>query len=112
MTLLYPALKISDAVPINVNYKSPNIDVKNYSINTFHLTFTGTPVGSLEMQASLEQYPIETNWVDLPEFPIGVNLPNPLMFNYSQIGWYWIRIKFTVGAGSTGTMTVLMSGKT
>lgn len=103
---IFPALPIADNVSLDVDYEGPPIRVIEQNIINIQFNWVGTLSGKIEIQASNDQ----VIWTPLPEFPITINNTNTAMYNYSQFGWYWIRVVYTSVSGS-GTLTAILAGK-
>lgn len=84
----------------------------NYAIQ---LVFTGTPTGSLKLQASndegnpslppAEQYAGVSNWTDIADSGQAVTAAGNHMWQVSNAGYRWVRFVWS-RTSSTGTLTV------
>lgn len=89
---------------------------------TFQANFTGSPVGVLTVEVSLDyNQDAEGNvtnaghWVTVQSTPgtdasLAVSGANSYVFNCTQLGAPWARLKYTRTSG-TGTMTSYISAK-
>lgn len=75
--------------------------------------FTGSPNGTLKLQASCDPDSIlashVSNWVDIPNQSQSVASAGGVIFQLSEIGYNWIRAVWA--AGGTGTVTIQINGK-
>lgn len=85
--------------------------ISNYAIQLF---FTGTPTGTLKLQASLDKgNPTKgeshwdlgsiKNWTDLDCSSQGVSASGDHMWQVDNAGYNWVRVVWTP-AGGTGTL--------
>lgn len=75
----------------------------NVHLASIQLIWSGTPVGSLKLQASNDRV-VPTNWEDIADTAVAVNGSGSQMWNVHRIGYGWIRVFFTYTSG-TGTFT-------
>ena len=71
--------------------------------------YTGSPVGSLKLQASNSGLNSAT-WVDIPGATDAVTAAGSTIFNLAPIGYGYLRLVYTFTSGS-GTLEVLGVGK-
>lgn len=99
--------------------------VDQFAITAF---WTGTGTGTFTLQASNDKErsvdqavdygaipatvdPNIVNWVTIPNSSQASSVGSPLMWNYSNVGYRWFRIAYTVATGSiTLTVTVQLKG--
>jgi hypothetical protein len=93
--------------PISVEH------IVNYAIQ---LVFTGSPVGTFKLQASLDEgrpssssessrsFKI-TNWTDIANSSQAISAAGDIMYNVENAGYNWVRVVYTRSSG-TGTLTV------
>lgn len=113
---------------LNVNYNSPYVPLKSIILYTMAAIITGTPTGSLKLQASNDpetndtQYNATasmppavgpTHWVDITDSTFAVSASGETMWNVRDIGYNYVRVVYTDSSSgaSTATMTVVFNGK-
>lgn len=81
----------------------------DYSIQ---LVFTGSPVGTFKLQASIDPYSGSnptgdtiTNWTDVTDSDQAITAAGNHMWNVENAGYTWVRVIWTVTSG-TGDLTV------
>lgn len=72
--------------------------------------YTGSPAGTLEVQASLQDNPGASDWVTLPVTATLPTSASPILVDIETGSWQWIRIVFTRTSG-TGTIDIDVSYK-
>lgn len=86
--------------------------------------WTGSGTGSFKLQGSTDKErvldqavvngvadPKIVNWVDIPNSTQASSVGSPLMWNYSEVGYRWVRIVYTVASSSiTLSVTVQLKG--
>ena len=120
--------QIAIAVPLNANYNSPYVQLKNIYTYTMSANITGTPTGIIAIQASNDpetndtQYNTTahqppaigpTNWVTITNSPFTVTASGEQMWNVNYVGYNYVRVTYTDNSGgtSTATMNVIFNGK-
>lgn len=119
---------------LNVNSNSPYIQVKNIYIYALAAVITGTPNGTLKLQASNDPATNETqvnqptvpgqpptnppskapvNWVDITDSTFTVTTAGETMWNVRAVGYNFVRVVYTDASSgtSTATMNITMNGK-
>jgi hypothetical protein len=108
-TVFIPLETVSNA-PIDGYASSGNIITtpifiglyNQFSVEAF---WTGLGTGTFSLQASndMEGYPVQlskvVNWVTLPDTFL-TSVGSPVMWNYSNVGYRWLRVVYTVATGS------------
>lgn len=119
---------VATAVPLNANYNSPYVPLKQIYTYTMSAIITGTPTGTIQIQASNDpetndtQYNIAqnrpptvvpTNWVTITGSPFIVTSSGEQMWNVNYAGYNYVRVQYIDGSGgtSTATMTIIFNGK-
>lgn len=119
---------VASNVPLNANYNSPYVQLKNIYTYAMVALITGTPTGSLKIQASNDpetndtQYNTTahqppavgpTNWVDIANSSFAVNSAGETMWNVNFVGYNYVRVVYTDASGgtSTATMNIIFNGK-
>ena len=119
---------IATNVPLNANYNSPYQQLKSIYTYTMSAIITGTPTGTIQIQASNDpetndtqynttvnlpptQFP--TNWVTITGSPFTVTTAGEEMWNVNFVGYNYVRVQYIDGSGgaSTATMTIIFNGK-
>lgn len=120
--------QITTAQILNANYSSPYVPLKNIILYTMAANITGTPTGSLKLQASNDpetndtQYNVTagappsvspTNWVDITDSTFAVSASGETMWNVRDIGYNYVRVIYTDSSSgaSTATMNIVFNGK-
>lgn len=94
---------------------STPFNVQNLDNIGLMVKWTGSAVGTISVQGTLDATDNTTNWVDLVFDPV-LTQPNnnasstPYLIRLNQIPYPYIRIHY-VNASSTGALTVWISGK-
>jgi len=119
---------IATNVPLNANYNSPYVPLRNIYMYSMAAIITGTPTGTLKIQASNDpetndtQYNTTagvppavgpTNWVDITDSSFPVTSSGETMWNVRYIGYNYVRVVYTDSSGgtSTATMKIVFNGK-
>jgi hypothetical protein len=119
---------VAAAVPLNANYNSPYVQLKNIYTYTMSAIIVGTPTGTIQIQASNDpetndtQYNTTanqppavgpTNWVTITNSPFVVTTAGEEMWNVNYAGYNYVRVQYIDSSGgtSTATMTIIFNGK-
>jgi len=119
--------QIATNVPLNANYNSPYQPLKSIFMYTIAAIITGTPSGTLKIQASNDPETNDTqtnstglppavgpvNWVDIADSSFAVATSGETMWNVRYIGYNYVRVVYTDASGgtSTATMNIIYNGK-
>lgn len=116
--------QVQTNVPLNANINGPAVPLKSIFMYTIAAIITGTPTGTLKLQASNDPetddtkpdgtpFPVPTHWVDVADSTFAVSTAGETMWNVRYIGYNYVRVVYTDGSGgtSTATMTVIFNGK-
>lgn len=116
--------KIQTNVLLNVNVTGPAVPLKNIFLYTIAATITGTPTGSLKLQASNDPEtndamplgvpePLPINWADITNSTFAETVAGVTMWNVREIGYNYVRVIYTDASGGTSTarMSVVINGK-
>lgn len=120
--------QIATAVPLNANYTSPYVPLKQIYTYSVCATITGTPTGTIALQASNDpetndtQYNIPgnipptqvpVNWVTITNSPFAVTTAGSEFWNINYTGYNYVRVIYTDTSGgtSTATMNIVFCGK-
>ena len=120
--------QIATAVPLNANYNSPYTQLKNIYTYTMVANISGTPNGTIAIQASNDPETNDTqtnsgnnlpptnpptNWVTITNSPFSVTTSGEQMWNVVGIGYNYVRVTYTdlSGGSSTATMNIIINAK-
>lgn len=115
-------------VPLNANYNSPYQPLRNIFMYTMQAVITGTPTGTISLQASNDPETNDTqinipsqlspsvgpqNWVTITNSSFAVATPGIEMWNVDYTGYNYVRVQYTDASGgtSTATVTITFNGK-
>ena len=107
---------------LNANYTSPYVPLKSIVLYTMAANITGTPTGTVKLQASNDPetndtQPLSnsppTHWVDITNSTFTVSSSGETMWNVRDIGYNYVRVVYTDSSSgsSTATMTIVFNGK-
>lgn len=107
---------------LNVNSNSPFVPLKNIYTYTMAAIITGTPNGTVKLQASNDPetndginplFPQPTHWVDISDSTFAVTTSGISFWNVNGIGYNYVRVVYTdvSGGSSTATMQIVFNGK-
>jgi hypothetical protein len=125
---------ISTTVPLNANFSSPYQQLKSIYMYTMAAIITGTPTGTISIQASNDPETNDTqtniatvagqsssnppskapiNWVTITNSTFVVTTAGETMWNVRDIGYNYVRVQYidSSGGASTATMTIIFNGK-
>jgi len=115
-------------VPLNANYNSPYQPLRSIPLYTMSAIITGTPTGTISIQASNDpetndtqinttaQLPPAvgpTNWVTITGSTFTVTTAGEEMWNVDYAGYNYVRVQYTDASGgtSTATMKIIFNAK-
>lgn len=110
------------AQALNVSSNSAFVPLRSIFLYTMAAIITGTPTGSLKLQASNDPetndtQPLSnnppTNWVDVANSTFTVTTASEVMWNVQFIGYNYVRVVYTdtSGGASAATMKIVFNGK-
>ena len=119
---------LATAIPLNANYNSPYQPLKSIYTYAMSAIITGTPTGTLKIQASNDPETNDTqyntgsnlpptvqpvNWVDIANSSFSVSSAGETMWNVNAVGYNYVRVVYTDASGgtSTATMVIIFNGK-
>lgn len=113
---------VQNNVVLNTNVNGPFVPLKSIILYTMAAIITGTPTGSIKLQASNDPetndtQPLSnappTNWVDITNSTFVVTTAGETMWNVNNIGYNYVRVVYTdtSGGASTAVMKVVFNGK-
>lgn len=116
--------QISTNQPLNVNSNSPAALLKNIYTFSIAAIVTGTPTGTIKLQASNDPetndvmplgtpQPTPVNWVDVASSSFSLTAGGETMWNVNAVGYNYVRVVYTDTSGgtSTATMNIIVNGK-
>lgn len=114
--------QISTAVALNANSNSTYVPLKNIIMYSIAAIITGTPTGSLKLQASNDpetndSVPLSgappTNWTDVANSTVAVSAAGNTMWNVADVAYNYVRVIYTDSSSgaSTAVMTIVFNGK-
>lgn len=119
---------VATNIPLNANYNSPYTQLKQIYTYTMCAIITGTPTGTVQIQASNDpetndtQYNVAAgqppavgpvNWVTITNSPFIVTSSGIEFWNVNFTGYNYVRVQYIDGSAgtSTATMTIIFNGK-
>ena len=120
--------QIAKNIPLNANYNSPYTPLKSIYVYAMAANITGTPNGTLKLQASNDPETNMTqtnignglpptnppvNWVDIEDSTFTVTTAGETMWNVRAVGYNYVRVVYTDLSGglSTATMNIIINAK-
>lgn len=114
--------QIQTAVLLNTNVTGAHVPLKNMFMYSIVAIITGTPTGTLKLQASNDPETNDTvplsdnppvNWVDVANSSFSVSAAGNTMWNVTDVAYNYVRVIYTDSSGATSTaiMTVVFNGK-
>lgn len=116
--------QIQTNVALNTNINGPAVPLRYIFMYTIAAIITGTPTGTVKLQASNDPEtndtmpngvpaPVPTHWVDIDDSSFPVTTAGETMWNVRYIGYNYVRVVYldSSGGASTATMTVIFNGK-
>lgn len=109
--------QIMTNVVLNANRTSPVVPLKNIFMYSIAFIVTGTPNGSVKLQASNDPetndtmpsnnpQPTPTNFVDIANSTFALSSSGETMWNVQLVAYNWVRVVYTDSSGGTSTATV------
>lgn len=119
--------QISTATPLNSNVNTRYSPLKGVFMYCISAIATGTPTGTIRLQASNDpetndtQYNttnnlppsvVPTNWVDIADSDFALTAAGTTLWNVRDVGYNYVRVAYTDGSGGTSaaTMRVTFTG--
>ncbi len=107
---------------LNANYISPFVPLKNMFMYAITATITGTPTGTIKLQASSDPETdtiiqpfnyVPTNFVDITDSTFTVTTAGKTMWNVTDVAYNYVQVVYTDTSGglSTATVTIVFNGK-
>lgn len=95
--------------------------LKSIVLYSIAAIITGTPNGTLKLQASNDPETndtqpstnVPTNWADIANSSFTVTTAGETMWNIQDVGYNYVRVVYTDASGgtSTATMSIVYNGK-
>ncbi len=110
---------------MTTSFKSIGIDLNQTVLYSIEAVFTGSPVGSFNLEVSNDIVPVASsanapvadnpaanvvNWVTYTGSSTAVAGPGNFLWNCLEAGYRWVRVSYTADSG-TGSATITFSGK-
>lgn len=126
--------KITVSQACSVSFNSPPVPLKNIYTYSVAMIVTGTPTGTVKLQASndpetndtqtsssttLGQTPgsppavAPSNWADITNSSFSLTTGGETMWNVNAVGYNFVRVVYTDGSGGTSaaTASIIFNGK-
>lgn len=120
--------QIANNVPLNADYASDAIPLKNIYMYSIAATVTGTPLGTIKLQASNDPETNDTQynsvtlapptqqpvvWVDIANSSFNLSSAGNTMWNVSEVAYNYVRVVYedTSGGTSTAVMGIKVNAK-
>lgn len=116
--------QVASNVPLNADYNSPATPLKTAYMYAMAANVTGTPTGSIKLQACNDPetnttiptgipYPQAMNWVDIDNSTFTLNSAGETMWNVRAVAYNYVRVVYTDASGgsSTATMNLVVNVK-
>ncbi len=101
-----------NAASMGADVTSASVNVQYAALGAIQCVFTGTPVGTMKLQASCDvvqptpnSVPAATNWTDVADTSVDVSAAGTILYNLIYIGYDQVRVVYTRTSGS-GTLNV------
>lgn len=118
---------VVSAAALNANYNSPYIQLRNVYTYSIAAIVTGTPTGTIKLQASNDPETNDTqtnstgvppaigpsNWADIANSTFTLSTSGETLWNVSFVGYNYVRVVYTDNSSgtSTATMAIIFNGK-
>jgi hypothetical protein len=119
---------VASGVPLNANYNSPYVPLRQIYTYAISAIITGTPTGTIQLQASNDPETNDTqtnitsgvapavgptNWVTIVNSPFAVSSAGEELWNVFYTGYNYVRIQYLDNSSgtSTATMNIIFNGK-
>lgn len=111
-------------VHLNANINGPASALKNIFMYSIVCVISGTPTGTIKLQASNDPetndtqplgtpFPTPTHWTDITGSTFTVTTAGNTMWNVADVAYNYVRVVYTDTSGgtSTATMSQITNGK-
>lgn len=99
---------IADAEDVSSDFTSEGVPVAETVTFCVHASFTGSPVGSIKLQASND--PDLLGWGDITDSIQAISAAGSYILNYDSPGFSHVRLVYTFTSG-TGVLNAKINGK-
>lgn len=119
--------QIATAAPLNANYQSQYVPLRNIIMYCIVANITGVPTGTLTLEASNDPETNDTqvnasgrapavgptNWVTIKDSDFTVTTAGKTMWNVEVAAYNYVRVAYVDASGgaSTATMSIVFNGK-
>ncbi len=113
---------LATATALNANSNGTVQPLKNIYVYSISCIITGTPTGSIKLQASNDPetndttgtpLPAPSNFADIANSSVNVTTSGVTFYNVDGIGYNYVRVVYTdtSSGASTATMKIIFNGK-
>lgn len=119
--------KINMNTAMSASFNSPYVPLKNIYTYAIAMIVTGTPTGTVKLQASNDPETNDTqtnstgvppavgptNWADITNSTFTLSGPGETLWNVNFVGYNYVRVVYTdtSGGSSTATANIIFNGK-
>lgn len=112
-----PILTAGDVSLTSLTSSAVNLDF--YFLYAIQAVFTGAPVGTVKLQASLDYVPagfpqitpaFSGNWTDVANSSTAISAAGTVIWNAEDVGYNWVRLVYTKTSG-TGALSARINCK-
>jgi hypothetical protein len=109
---------------MNADFVSAPVMLKNIYTYSMAVIVSGTPTGSVLIQASNDPetndtmpggipQPVPVNWVDIADSTFALTASGETMWNVNAVGYNYVRVKYVDSSGGTSSATakIVFNGK-
>lgn len=105
--VLHPPLRLWNGHSLGADMVTVPFDIQSWDGVGIQLVWTGTPVGLLTFQVSIDP---TLGWGDLPEGTLNINGAGDALRDFNATNFYYFRISYTRTSG-TGTIIAAVGAK-
>ncbi len=108
--------QIATNVVLNTNVNSDFVPLKNIYMYSIMAIVTGTPTGTIKLQASSDPETNDTqpnmealkpvNWADIVDSSFTLTTAGNTMWNVRETGYNYVRVVYVDASGGTSTATM------
>lgn len=114
--------QIATALALNTNRNSDYVPLKNIYLYSIMVIITGTPTGSIKLQASNDPETNDTvplsdappvNWADIANTSVNVSAAGNTFYNVTDVAYNYVRVVYTdtSSGASTATAKIIVNAK-
>lgn len=108
MRVLTTPLTLSPSSAMTANITSNAIDARGIQVASVQAIYTGSPVGTLKLQAANNL--ASPTWVDIADSSQAISAAGSFVWNINYVGFTTFRLVYTFTSG-TGTLSALVCAK-